>query len=46
MHDCRCLQRSEESVGSSRSGVTGGCESSDMGARERTQLFYDIEWSS
>lgn len=35
MHDCRCLQRSEKSVGSSRTEVIGGCESSHMGARRQ-----------
>ena len=33
IHEYRYLQRPERSTGSSRSGVTGGWESSDMGTR-------------
>lgn len=40
IHECWCLWRPEESIGSPRDRVTGGCEPLDMGSWNQIQVLF------
>jgi hypothetical protein len=45
IHECKCLQRPEEGIRFSGAGLTGGCESLNMGARNQIQFWENSMYS-
>lgn len=41
----QCLQRPEEGVSSPRTGIIGGCELSDIGARNWARVLWKVLWN-